>query len=190
MRRRPPAKSVAARRYRPKAASATVRTSHAYGSSGAVATATSVVQSVPASYRPASSSVVNGPPSRRRSSSSIARVTRSSARRWSGGASSRRRSPSCHCGSAFSNGTRPRLLQPLDHVGLLPRLDHPEAARLALERGRVAQLPPALAQAGVLDLQRGDLGPLAGGLAVGRDPGGGRADVQVEDEAEDRDQCP
>ena len=92
-----------------------MRTSHAYGSSGATATARSAVQPVPSSYRSASSADVKAPPSRRAAAqSSIApRHALERAPSRSGGASSdSRRRPSSHWGRARSRTTpTPRLVR-------------------------------------------------------------------------------
>src|SRR5919199_1116734 len=54
----------------------------------------------------------------------------------------------------------------------------------------VAQLPPPGFELRIALLERGHLRSLLAGLAIGRDPRHGRADVEVEDEQEDGDQRP
>src|SRR5690349_18441090 len=109
-------------------------------------------------------------------------VTRSRAGRSWAGASARRRSPSRHWWIAVSKLTATRLAsarppvvtsalrplrQVLDDVGALAGAHHALAARLALERGGVAQGGAARAQLGVLPLEGGDLGAAVLGLLHG-----------------------
>src|SRR5690349_15537833 len=88
------------------------------------------------------------------------------------------------------SGALVRLLDAADDVRALAGLDHAEAACLALEGARGAQLGLALLQAGVLGAQLGHLLALPARLAVGLHPAHGWPDVEVEDEREDADQRP
>ena len=69
------------------------------------------------------------------------------------------------------------LRQVLDHVGALAGADHPEAARLALERAGVAQGPEPALQALVLPVQLAELLLLVPGGAGLLDPLPGRRDA-------------
>src|SRR3954454_4805283 len=79
--------------------------------------------------------------------------------------------------------------QAFDHVRPLARADHPEAARLALDRARALQLrapqlelPVALGELLYLRL-------LGLGLAVGPDPRHGRLDIEAEHAKEVEQEC-